>query len=160
MDLFTCLLTRLVPESPRWLVSRGRLQEAEALVRSAAQLNRVEAPDVIFLSEKVSSSSSQLRSTTSDGGLRLFNASSVFPQAEKEPVQKEKTLGFLDLLRTRNIRNVSIILWLIWWVSCTDLHLLISLFNPEICNMPLQRMSRTPLTDILHCVTAMLLSCL
>lgn len=56
----------------------------------------------------------QLRLTTSDRDLRLFNASSVFPQAEKEPVQKEKSLGFLDLLRTRNIRGVSIILWLIW----------------------------------------------
>lgn len=107
-------VTRLVPESPRWLVSRGRLQEAEALVRSAAQLNRVEAPDVIFRPDKVSSSSLNFVRQPPMGGLRLFNASSVFPQDEKEPVQKEKSFGFLDLLRTRNIRKVSIILWLIW----------------------------------------------
>ncbi|XP_075887157.1 organic cation/carnitine transporter 2-like [Nelusetta ayraudi] len=77
----------LVPESPRWLASHGRLREAEAVVRAAARMNGVTAPDVIFLSASV----------------------------KKEPVQKEKSHGFLDMLRTRNIRNVSLILWLVWF---------------------------------------------
>ncbi|XP_051259111.1 solute carrier family 22 member 4-like isoform X2 [Dicentrarchus labrax] len=76
----------LVPESPRWLVSRGRLQEAELLLRSAALENRVEAPHLIFVSAKV----------------------------EKESLPAE-SLSFLDLLKTTNIRNMTLMLWLIWF---------------------------------------------
>ncbi|XP_018558313.1 solute carrier family 22 member 5 [Lates calcarifer] len=79
----------LIPESPRWLVSRGRLQEAELLLRSAALENRVEPPHVIFLSSNV----------------------------EKATSQKVESLSFLDLLRTTNIRLITLMLWLIWFSS-------------------------------------------
>ncbi|KAK1903459.1 Solute carrier family 22 member 5 [Dissostichus eleginoides] len=77
----------LIPESPRWLVSRGRFQEAELLLRSAALHNRVEAPYVIFIPANV----------------------------EKETSEKVESTSILDLLKTANIRNVTLMLWIIWF---------------------------------------------
>uniref|UniRef100_A0A3Q3A8I8 Solute carrier family 22 member 4-like n=1 Tax=Kryptolebias marmoratus TaxID=37003 RepID=A0A3Q3A8I8_KRYMA len=69
----------MIPESPRWLVSRGRWQEADLVLRSAALENRVEAPQVIF----------------------------------------PTSLNFLDLLKTANIRRITIKMWtqLLLWIS-------------------------------------------
>ncbi|XP_047226635.1 solute carrier family 22 member 5-like [Girardinichthys multiradiatus] len=77
----------LVPESPRWLLSHGHLPEAELLLRSAALENQVEAPTVIFLP----------------------------PKAERAGSQKAESVSFLGLLKTANIRRVTMKLWLIWF---------------------------------------------
>ncbi|XP_028292393.1 solute carrier family 22 member 5-like isoform X2 [Gouania willdenowi] len=76
----------LVPESPRWLVSCRRMKEADLFLRSAALKNKVEPPSVIFNQSK-------------------FEARN----------QKTESLGFLDLLRTTNIRCMTLILWLFWF---------------------------------------------
>ena len=37
-----------MPESPRWLISRGKTAEAEKIVRKAARVNKVDLPDSVF----------------------------------------------------------------------------------------------------------------
>ncbi|XP_077767744.1 organic cation/carnitine transporter 2 isoform X4 [Canis aureus] len=81
------LQSEFIPESPRWLISQGRLKEAEVIIRKAAKMNGIVAPSTIF-------DSSELEDLSSE---------------------KQQSHSILDLLRTRNIRIVtvmSIILWM------------------------------------------------
>ncbi|KAI8504682.1 hypothetical protein Bbelb_178000 [Branchiostoma belcheri] len=78
-----------VGESPRWLLSKDRDEEAEAIVRKAAKMNGVTIPEEVY--------------------------STKVQRAEKEPVD-EKRYSAIDLVRTPNMAKMSVVVFLNWLV--------------------------------------------
>ena len=86
-SLLSVLMSCLLPESPRWLLSVGRIEEAEAVVREAASFNKITLPPD-------------------------FKLASV---QRAEDSGKRKT--FLDLFRSPNLRTKTLILYYQWFVN-------------------------------------------
>ncbi|XP_068604870.1 solute carrier family 22 member 21-like [Brachionichthys hirsutus] len=79
----------VIPESPRWLLQKGRVEEAELIVRKAAKMNRVPAPEVIFRTGE---------------SLELM----------ENKHEEKRTHTYMDLIRTPNMRNTTILTVIMW----------------------------------------------
>ncbi|XP_007905064.1 solute carrier family 22 member 5 isoform X3 [Callorhinchus milii] len=80
-----------IPESPRWLLSQGQVEEVEAIVKAAAKQNDIKCTGMRF--------------ENNDGATHGNLAT-----------RHTDMHNYLDLIRTNNIRNITVISFLLWMI--------------------------------------------
>ncbi|KAI3373253.1 hypothetical protein L3Q82_006562 [Scortum barcoo] len=90
----------LVPESPRWLLYQGKVQEAEDILRHAAKENKVEAPLEMF-------TQAELLYT-----LKLL----VQPKIEDALNMRDKKYNVWYILRSCNVFSITLVCSLLWMI--------------------------------------------
>uniref|UniRef100_A0A3B4AY80 Major facilitator superfamily (MFS) profile domain-containing protein n=1 Tax=Periophthalmus magnuspinnatus TaxID=409849 RepID=A0A3B4AY80_9GOBI len=68
----------VVPESPRWLLQKNRLKEAEAVIRKAAKMNQVSTPDIIFPSKEDERNSYTCLDLLRTSNIRIITLMGIF----------------------------------------------------------------------------------
>eukprot|EP00079_Xenopus_tropicalis_P033729 XP_017947500.1 PREDICTED: solute carrier family 22 member 4 isoform X2 [Xenopus tropicalis] len=86
--LFCIPLWWIIPESPQWLICKGRIEEAEVIIRKAAKINRVPAPAVIFKTTEL----------------------------EDLAERQKRSYTLLDLVKTFNVRIITIMTVFLWMI--------------------------------------------
>ncbi|XP_003217438.2 solute carrier family 22 member 4 [Anolis carolinensis] len=117
----------IIPESPRWLISQGRFEEAEVIIRKAAQKNGIPAPAVIFDSTEVQ----DLKNRQQKGML-------------------------LDLFRTPNIAVITVMSLFLWMITSIG-YFSLSLSTPNLHGDVYLNCFLSALTEVPACVIAWLL---
>ncbi|KAI3375038.1 hypothetical protein L3Q82_021556, partial [Scortum barcoo] len=92
----------VIPESPCWLLQKGQVEEAELVIHSAARRNRVPTPEVIFRASLYY--------------YYLFYSSCCGNQNKGE---EEQMYTYVDLIRTPNMRNTTVLCVFIWTSTAT-----------------------------------------
>lgn len=96
-SLIFLLYIFFLPESIRWLLSKGRKEEAVAIIMKAAKLNKV---------------------TLSDETMKQLSEEKIKPTEEKKVEKQEEEGLWMQVFRSPIImKRLAICSW--WWITCT-----------------------------------------
>uniref|UniRef100_A0A8C5QEF7 Major facilitator superfamily (MFS) profile domain-containing protein n=1 Tax=Leptobrachium leishanense TaxID=445787 RepID=A0A8C5QEF7_9ANUR len=118
----------IIPESPQWLISQGRFEEAESIIRNAAKMNHITPPAIIFKTAEL--------------------------EDLKNSQQKRHTI--LDLVKTRNVRIITILTILVWFVTAIG-YFGVSLNTPNLHGDPFLNCFLLAAIEVPSCVLTWLL---
>ncbi|XP_066276613.1 organic cation transporter protein-like [Branchiostoma lanceolatum] len=102
----------LLPESPRWLIVTGRMEDAKRAIKRAARMNGADFPDKLY---------------------REMDSNLIQNDGNDEKGRREHNL--LDLVRTPNIRKNTLIVGFTWFVMIA-VYFGLSLGAPELPGDP------------------------
>ncbi|KAI4883483.1 hypothetical protein NFI96_024521 [Prochilodus magdalenae] len=121
-----------IPESPRWLLAKGRVQEAEDVIRAAARKNGITPPEVIF------------------------KGSDLLIPEKREPKSSDVSYTYMDLIRTTRMRNITLLNSVIWFII-TITYFGLSLSTPNMNGDPYLNCLLSALMEVAAYVLAWLL---
>jgi len=90
-------MLRAIPESPVWLIAKGRIAEAEAILQRAATVNKRHLPANCLHDDDVTKPDISKEKNTDD-----------------VHVTSQKTYTVLDLVRTPNLRKITLCISGLW----------------------------------------------
>ncbi|CAH1257359.1 SLC22A5 [Branchiostoma lanceolatum] len=102
----------LLPESPRWLIVTGRMEDAKRVIKRAARMNGADFPDKLY---------------------REIDSNLIRNDGNDEKGRRDHNL--LDLVRTPNIRKNTLIVGFTWFVMIA-VYFGLSLGAPELPGDP------------------------
>ncbi|XP_050733892.1 beta-alanine transporter-like isoform X2 [Eriocheir sinensis] len=104
----------VLPESPRWLLANGRVDEAEKIMEKMARVNGKKLPQNYM---------ANLR--------RKFEVEQYMAGKEDKPASSQKTYGVMDLFRTPNLCRKTLIITFIWFTN-TSVYVGLSYYAPAL----------------------------
>ena len=105
MTILSTASSSVLPESPRWLISKGRFTDAEKVLRQIATTNKTTFDPVAY---------ERLKEEQEKVGLVLVHASLEFLVRSQNMSNKQNQDGIMSLFRSKIMLFISINLFFQW----------------------------------------------